>query len=252
MKSLSIVLMGALLAFMTYQLGLLERPEFKHHKSFLNGQELHAIVATTTGNIGQQVERLVVGTKKGVGALGDKGTAMMAAASKAYGVDQEAIPAISTGLYFDDPFSMEHPRWAIGWAVAGPSIEELKALLPVVQEASGLESNEIRVVRIGGSGTEIITVRIPWRNYFTPMIAPMLHWGRGFQVYEKYIEENKEADKGVTPIALEVYVHEGDGSTREFIDYTVLFGEVSNTWEDTFPEAGDNETEEGGDTTKTE
>lgn len=245
MKSMSVVCIVAIVAFITYQLGVLESPPFVYNDTFLGGRELLAIVATTRErNIGQHVERLVVGSKKGIEVL-EGGTGMLKAAAKLYDVDDKA-PAVSTGVYFDDPFEVEYPRWAIGWAVEGPSFEKLQAMLPEIQEASEL-SDPIKVIRIGGVGTETFTARIPWRNIFTPMIAPMLHWGRGFQIYQEYIEIHKELDKGVPAIALEVYVYSENENTKEFIDYTVLFGDVANTWEDTFPGSlgeGENATEE--------
>lgn len=223
----------AVVAFVTYQLGILERPPFVYQEAFLNGKELLAIVATTRErNIGQHVERLVQGTKKGVESL-ENSSAILKAAAKEYGPD-DAFPLVSIGLYFDDPYENENPRWAIGWAVQGRSFEGLQALLPQIQKASGLD-DPIKVVRIGGVGVGSFVARIPWRNMLTPMIAPMLHWGRGFQAYYNHAETNGLSEQQISPpIALEVYVCE-ENDAKAFIDYVVLFGRVKNTWDDSFP-----------------
>ena len=232
---MALVTIVAIVAFITYQLGIVESPPFVHHTSLLAGRELHAIMATTRErDIGKHVVRLKEGSKQAVDALENHESTLKAAA-KLYEVEDKAS-SVGVGLYFDDPFGTEHPRWAIGWAVEGSSYEELQAMVPQMQEASGLDSdtNPLRVVRIGGKGTEIITARIPWRNMFTPMIAPMLHWGRGFSSYQEYAQQHPELKEVSPSIALEVYVT-GENDAYQFIDYTVLFGAVGNTWEDTFP-----------------
>ena len=232
MSSSLIICIVAVVAYLIYQVGLLDRPEFVYHNAFLAGQELHAIVATTTEkNIGMHVERLYVGSKKAVESL-DNASSMTRAAAKLYGLD-ENIDAIGVGLYFDDPNAVEHPRWAIGWAVEGASMEDLQARVADMQEVSGI-ADPLRVVRIGGTGTETILGRIPWRNCLTPMFAAILYWGEAFKTYEKYIAIHKDSDKGVPPIALEVYVTDKNGS-YQFLDYLVLFGDASHTWDDTFP-----------------
>jgi hypothetical protein len=141
--------------------------------------------------------------------------------------------AVSVGLFFDDPKkSAGPPRWAAGWLVEASSFEQIQELVDDVKKASGLEG-PIRAVRI--SKDNILKAEIPWRTRLTPMIAPMLHWDRGFRVLQEEYESKKKSE--YNPIALEVYVRGATGgSCFDRIDYVVLFGDTSHTWADTFPD----------------
>lgn len=244
MKSALIVFIVAVSVFLCFQFGILERPPFVHQTAFLGSHEMLAIMATTRQyDIGKHVLRLKEGSERAVSVL-ENHESMLQAAAALYKVENKTS-SVGVGLYFDDPFGPDHPRWAVGWAVEGPSYRKLKALIPKMQQASGLSSdiNPIRVVRVGGKGVETFTARVPWRNLFTPMIAPMLHWGRGFEVHQEYVKAHTidPKESSLPPIALEVYVT-GENNAYEFIDYTVLFGATENTWDDSFPGSSTEET----------
>jgi len=209
-----------------YQLGLFDKPEF-HYEATLVGREFHAILATSTEkNIGQHVSRLLSGTQNGILAL-PKGEALMKAGARLY--SEEAPEKLAIGLYFDVPAEVDHPRWAVGWAVEGHTFEELELMVEEVKKDSGLD-DPIRAVRIGTD--DILKATIPWRTIFTPYIAPMLHWCKGFDKYEKDGYKDRKSEYGA--ISLEVYVM-GKQDGYDHIDYCVLMGDTSKTWQDTFP-----------------
>jgi len=229
----------AIFAFLAYQVGLLEYPPFVLQREIvLAHQEILAIMATSKERInGKNVEKLFNASKKAVETLQDHEDVLNAGA-KFYEVGN-LTSSLQVGLYFDDPHETENPRWAMGWVVKGRSLHSLNSKMHKMQKASGLssESNPIRVVRFGGQGVNVLSARIPWRNKFTPMIAPMLHWGRGFRKYEEYKKKHPDVKEDARAIALEVYVSDYDKNKYKYIEYSVLFGGVTHTWKDAFPES---------------
>lgn len=96
-------------------------------------------------------------------------------------------------------------------------------------------------MKIGG-GEKILSGRIPWRFYFTPSIAPMLHWGRAFKAYDeggyKSMMSKEAKDESTTcwdgAIACEIYVH-GKNNSMEYIDYVVLLENTEEIVKSMFP-----------------
>jgi hypothetical protein len=233
----------ALLGIVSYKLGLFDRPDFEFHSSFLVGlnkdKAFHAVIATSTcKDIGGNVERLLRGTKAPLDV--DNFKTYLSQAAQDYGAPSGA-EAVAVGLYFDDPSSVEAPRWGIGWAVSAPIMKDLESLRDHVKSA--FEGDEpIRLVGIGPG--PILKARIPYRSILTPMIAPMLHWRRGFQ---KFLNGGFEADNGrstgvyfnghpsgMAAVACEVYVS-GRNDIMEYIDYVVVMGDTQALWENSFP-----------------
>jgi len=226
MNPLTIPLLVCLVAVAAYFVGIFDRPPFEYSETLSPNGEVYAIVAVTTQkDISKHVQRLMMGSKLAVPA--DRN----AAAAAAY--DPEATK-MGIGLWFDDPKRHENPRWAMGWAVAAPDFTTVQNMAREGQEASGLPE-ELKAVRLGQS--PVLKARIPWKSFFTPMIAPMLHWDRAFRAYKKG-QYTATAGPGrgekEGPLALEIYL-QGDGSKNRFIDYAVLMGDTSVAWNDVFP-----------------
>lgn len=221
----------ALAGVTVWQLGLLDRPKFQYEETLLD-RELYAIMATTKGNIGQQVEKLATGTLKGIESLPDS-KELFESAVKLYPGTPEGAEKLALGLYFDDPKEAKEPRWALGWALESPQgggFGKIQSLVDKIQEASGL-SETIRAVRI--SKGSVLKAQIPWRNFFTPMIQPMFQWTRGYLAYDQGgYNDTTVVYKG--PISLEAYVT-GAQDSYHHIDYVVLFGNTKHTWDDCFP-----------------
>jgi hypothetical protein len=225
---LGFAIIVVLLGVAIYQLGVFERPTFEYHESLLDqekGHELYAIMATTTEkNIGQHVMRLVNGTFEGINST-STGPTYLKSAAELYGAP-EGAEKLGVGLYFEDPATSEAPRWAFGWVVATKNFGEAKHLAEEAKKASGLDE-PIRAVRIGKDN--VLKAKIPWHNPWTPMIAPMLHWGRAFKEYEK---GGYKSSMG--PLLCDIYVT-GPRDSYQYIDYVVLMGDTKHTWDDAFP-----------------
>lgn len=230
MNPLTIPLLVCLVAVAAYFVGIFDRPPFEYNDTLSPNDEVYAIVAVTTQkDISKNVQRLLMGAKLAVPA--DRN----AAAAAAY--DPEATK-MGVGLWFDDPKKHENPRWAMGWAVAAPDFATVKNMALEGQEASGLPE-ELKAVRLGQS--PVLKARIPWKSFFTPMIAPMLHWDRAFSAYQKgHYTATAGPGRGEKegPLALELYL-QGEGSKNLYIDYAVLMGDTSDTWNDVFPLSDD-------------
>jgi hypothetical protein len=217
-----------------YQLGLFERPGFEHQEHLLNdGRELYAIMAvveTPYKEIGKHLMRLMEGVEKGIQAV-DDGASRMQNAAETYGAP-EGAEKLGVGLYFDDPHHKNSKgRWAIGFAVQGSSYRDVHGMVHAVKEASGLEE-AIRSVRIGRD--HVLKARIPWHNSITPMIAPSLHWQRGWDAYKLGSYKSKGTPGEEGSLALEVYVT-GKKESMQYIDYVILMGDTTHTWHDCFP-----------------
>jgi len=234
MKAKVSAVIAALAGVLVWQLGLFDRPKFEHQETFLP-RELYAIVAVTKGDVRPKVfEKLITGTLKGIESLPDS-TKLLESAVKIYPGTPEGAEKLALSVYFDDPVDVkkEEQRWAIGWFVESPkgNYGSIHALVDKVQEASGL-TETIRAIRFGKGS--VLKVSIPWRNFFTPMIQPMIQWTRGFATYEQG-GYNDSTVVYKNPIALEVYVTVGPTDSYDHIDYVVLFGNTKTTWEDCFP-----------------
>jgi hypothetical protein len=218
----------ALIALITYQLGIFDSPEFVEGST----KEMYALMATSTNKyIGKHVMRLLSGTNDAILKAKGVESSILANAAANYGSPAGA-DSLSVGLYFEDPNSVEHPRWAVGSIVDVANLEALEELKKLVQEASTLEE-PIKAVQIGPG--PILKARIPWRNMLTPYIAPMLHWKRAFDAYAAggYSSFNgREGEIGA--IACEIYVT-GANDSYEAIDYIVLMGTTQKIWDATFP-----------------
>jgi hypothetical protein len=252
-------------------LGLLDRPDFIYHESLwsnsrkddINGDDdsssrrpMFAILATIkTKNIGGNIGWMIETTKSSLlkDDSDNKASTLMRQAASAYGAPDGA-EELNVGLYFDDPCTVDEPRWGIGWALAVTKYKELEVWKQkVAKEFAEKQIGDptagkvvIRAVRIGPG--PVLKAKIPWRNRFTPMIQPMLQWRRGFQTFEDGRKQglyddasnNRHTVGDYDPVALEVYVT-GPNDSMEFIDYVVLLGDTSTVWDDAFPQPeGDN------------
>lgn len=209
----------ALLAVVAFFLGIFDRPEFVYQDSLLpDGSDLMTIVATSQDqNIGENIMRLLGGAEAAIMAS-PEGTRLLEAAAESFGGGK-----VGVGLYFDDPKTMDAPRWAAGWAVQA-NFNQARAIASEGASASGLEEEPIKTVVIRNS--QVLRASIPWRSYFTPMIAPMLHWERGFA---KYKEDNGGTAAG---LALELYVTDKEGKYKsiEFIVYPDASGPLEEAF----------------------
>jgi hypothetical protein len=186
---------AAVIGMFTLQMRVFDRPEFKYfeniwlpdgvHKQRVPNEHVTApplyalLVATHTSNIGGNVERLMAGVK-GPLDKDDEARNSMAKAAQEYGAPVGA-DSLSVGVYFDEPSSVESARWAMGWALSVSEYEELEKYKEIVSsrfQTDASKQEQVRAVRIGPG--PVLKAHIPWRNMFTPMIAPMFHWKRGF------------------------------------------------------------------------
>lgn len=232
-------LAALLVAVGVYFLGLVDRPPFVATTS----PDLVAIVALSDDkDYGGNIMRLLQGTIKGIRAAtppqkdGDANhshkRALMGAASR-YGSPMGA-EYLSVGLYLDDPRTVANPRWAIGYAL-DVSYDQAHAMAAEIGKIDG--TNVVRAVRISLAST--LSARVPWRNLFTPMIGPRLHWPRGMDLYRTEGHSTKcgrhRNDDGGCAIAMEAYVTGPKGS-KEWIDYTIVMGDTTQTYDDLYPE----------------
>jgi len=236
----------AMIAVGAFLAGVFDRPDFDYLEHGLLGgggdkeeedkaTMLYAIVAATTEkDIGKHVERLLKGTADAIRAA-PGGADMMKRGASAYGAPEDSED-VAIGLYFEDPAKVENPRWAMGWFVAADTFEDVqKAAGAAAESASSGDLKEpLRAVRIAGD-EPVLRARIPWRSFLTPMVAPLIHWKRGFDQYEREARSSNSGRPGEEwAIALEVYVT-GPNQTYSHIDYVVLHGDISRTWDDIFP-----------------
>jgi hypothetical protein len=232
--------MAALLAGLAaYYLGLADRPPFVA----TTAPDLVAIVALSDDkDYGANIMRLLEGTIKGIRSATATATdtdpshnkrALMGAASR-YGSPLGA-EYLSVGLYVDDPRAVPNPRWAIGYAV-DVSYDQARAMAAEIGHVDGGSiKNVVRAVRVSLAST--LSARVPWRTVFTPMIGPRLHWPRGMDLFrsEGHVATcGRHADGGCA-IAMEAYVTGPKGS-REWIDYTVVMGDTTRTYDDLYPD----------------
>jgi hypothetical protein len=231
-------LAAVLAAVAVFFLGLADRPPFVATTS----PDVVAIVALSDDkDVGGNIMRLLQGTIKGIRATSNDGStttttnhshkrALMGAASR-YGSPMGA-EYLSVGLFLDDPKTVANPRWAIGYAVDVP-YDQAQAMAAEIGAVDG--TNVVRAVRISLAST--LSARIPWRNIFTPMIGPRLHWPRGVELFrsEGHAATCGRHQEGGCTIALEAYVTGPKGS-KEWIDYTIVMGDTTQTYDDLYPE----------------
>ena len=210
----------AVLAVLVHQLGMFDRPPF-HDAPLPN---LFAVVGTCQdANFGQHIPRLLNTTLLFVTDELANGKERLVMAAKSYNNVPATTKRLSVGLYIDNPHDTPNPRWAIGWALQAESLEALQkeVAAATVEKKKKVEEKEcgaLRAVQVP-AGDGYRQARIPWRTFLTPMIAPLLHWGRGFADIKGGHD---------TAIAMEVYVtsHHDDGEDEqekfEYIDYVVL------------------------------
>lgn len=217
-------LLVAILAIAAYFLGIFDRPAFEHQPT-LSPTPLFALMTTSTEkNIGSHIQKMLKDTKSSIQAL-PGGTEQMFNAAQLYGTPAHAV---ALGLYFDDPGKVDAPRWAVGFAVEAKTFEDLQVM------ARSSSAYPIQAVRIPTG--PILKASIPWRTALTPMIAPMLHWKRAFDLYKSkglssFNHRGGDEDEDAA-IALEIYV---DEKRNRRIDYVVLTGDTTVTWNDCFP-----------------
>jgi hypothetical protein len=224
------VVLGGLFAFLT---GLFDRPKFVYREFLLESKkELYVLMAPCKENgFAKHMPRICQGTLDAVQAL--KGSTKLLADGAALYGSPKGAERLFIGLFFDDPWLTNTPRWAIGWVVDVKDFAEAKTLAEEANKTKPAKLTEpIVAVRVGpGPG---IAGRLPWRTMLTPRMAPMVQWARAFAAYRKggYKSHGREGEEG--SVACEVYVT-GPNDSYEYIDYIVLMGDTRNVWDDTFP-----------------
>jgi hypothetical protein len=212
-----------------FQLGLFDWPSLQ--EVVLEDTFYFLVASSTSKDIGPNIGRLENGTKEAIrSVLTDE---ELAAPAALYGAPQGA-QALSAGFYWDNPKTTEHPRWGLGWAVPASSMKDAQRLLKKVAAASTLPE-PIRLVKIGGGAQEVLRGRIPWRIAMTPAIAPMMHWGRYYKMYENgdySSDSGREGEEG--SVACEVYVT-GANDSMEYIDYIIIMGDTHEIFDGMFP-----------------
>lgn len=227
MFSLLLSILVAILGVVAFYAGIFDRPAFTVRSL---DQPLYAIVATTSEpDYGKHIMRLMTSVKAGLDSVADAED--LAEAAKSYGAPEGAA-ATGIGLYFDDPATTDHPRWAVGWLVAADNYGDVVLMAGAVGEAVENLKEPVRAVRIVPG--EVLAASVPWRFFLTPMIQARLQWPRAGAAFEAggYAADAGRPDAG--PVGLEVYVT-GPGDSFEKIDYMFLLGDVSTTWNDAFP-----------------
>lgn len=225
------------LAVLVHQLGVFDRPPF-HDAPVPN---LYLVVATCRdGNFGKHIERLLTNTLAFASDKVSNGKERLETAAQSYNDVPATAKRLSVGLYFDNPSKVSNPRWAVGWALQAESLDDLKkevADAAANQKEDKNECGSLRAVQVPAGVRR--QARIPWRNALTPMIAPLLHWGRGFA-------NVKEDDNAA--YAMEVYVASFHGDNEkekhEFIDYVVLADDAERIITAVFPTTGDTQQQE--------
>jgi hypothetical protein len=227
----------------SYLAGLWDRPSFEYADSLLSSnQEWTLVVATSRNNtIGPDIMRLLNSTRTAIKEVLPQGADLLKQGAQKYYSNQSSeddeVKDLAIGLFWDNPKTTLHPRWAAGWAVDGVKMRKIQGQLKAMQSAADLKDNEsLRVVRIG-KDAKILKARVPWRHSLTPVLAPMMHWKRGFAKYEKEYCKDKESDESKesgpdSPVAMEVYGMNVPG-TYDHIDMVVLMGDVTKQlWDD--------------------
>jgi len=228
--SAAVVVLGGF----AYAVGLLDRPKFELREYLLTSKkELFVLAAPCQEpSFPKHIPRICEGTSDAVDTLKDS-TKLLADGAALYDVP-EGAERLSVGLFYDDPWKTNTPRWAIGWAIGVKDFAAAQALAEEANKNKPAKLTEpIVAVRVGPQGG--IAGRIKWRVPMTPMVMPMIMWSRAFAAHEKggYKSDNgREGEDGC--VACEVYVI-GANDKRAYIDYIVLSGDTKNVWDDVFP-----------------
>jgi hypothetical protein len=227
LSAVAVILGG--LAFLA---GLFDWPKFTYREFLLESKkELYLLMAPCSERgYNKHIPRLCQGTLDAIQALKDS-TKLLTDGAALYGAP-EGAQRLRVGLYFDDPWSTDTPRFAIGWVVGAKDFAEAKAMAEEANKIKPAKLKEAMVaVRVGpGAG---VAGRLPWRTTYTPMMAPMIMWTRAFAAYKEggYKSHGREGEEGA--VACEVYVS-GPNDSYEYIDYIVLI-DTKNVWDDAFP-----------------
>ncbi|GKY99589.1 hypothetical protein MPSEU_000913200 [Mayamaea pseudoterrestris] len=196
-----------LLAVLFFFVGIFDRPSFEYHDSILTASQgdLIAIVATSKDpRIANKITS-ALGAAEAAILTSPDGARFMKEAAQYYGQQGEKV---AVGMYFDDPTETSNPHWSAGWLIQA---DFKQARLIAAQGSAAGVGATIKAIRIPNS--QVLKASIPWRSFITPMIAPMLHWSRGFAQYEK--------DQGkVATLALEIYSLDENGKYKA-VDYIV-------------------------------
>lgn len=223
---------------LAYMIGLLDRPKWVYREYFLlSKKELFILAAPCQEpSYPKHIPRICKGTIDAITTLKDAKKILRDGAAL-YDVP-EGAERLCIGLYYDDPWKTNTPRWAIGWAVGVKDFATAQALAEEANKHKPAKLKEpMKAVRVGPEGG--VVGRIKWRVNFTPMVMPMIMWSRGFAEYEKggYKSNNGRDDGHDGGVACEVYVTTGAGPNDKgaYIDYMVLSGDTKNVWDDAFP-----------------
>lgn len=234
LSTIALVLVGV-----AYFVGLFDRPKFEYRSSLLkSGKQLYILAAPCQEpSYPKHIPRICEGTIDAVNTLPNSKQLLQDGAAL-YDVP-EGAKRLCVGLYFDDPWKTNTPRWAIGWAVGVKDFTEAQALAKVANKNKPAALKETMVaVRLGPTGG--VAGRLRWRTPITPMVMPMIMWSRAYEAYTKggYKADNGRGDNDEDgSIACEVYVTTGEGPNDkgQYIDYIVLSGDTKNAWDDAFP-----------------
>lgn len=222
-----------LIAGLAYAVGLFDRPKFEYHEYFLKSkQELFILAAPCQEpSYAKHIPRICEGTIDAIKTLKDS-SKLLTDGAKLYDVP-EGAEKLCVGLYFDDPWKTNAPRWAIGWAVGCKDSAAAQAMVLEANKNKPATLKETMVaIRVGPTGGPC--ARIKWRTSVTPMVMPMIMWSRAYAAYEKGGYRSESGRGGDGSVACEVYVT-GPNDNRAYIDYIVLSGDTKNVWDDTFP-----------------
>ena len=224
----SLVALGGL----SYWLGFWDRLHFKVHESLLPEKKELIVLVTkcTEREIRKHIMRLVTGSKNAIDAAHPNSSQMLMDAAAAYGCPAGS-EALCLSLYLTDPTKAPGRRWAIGWAVATKDFEEAKDMAKKANAVGELKE-EIVAVRLGGADQPILKGRLPWRTFLTPWIAPYFVWTKLMNAYSKGGYKSFGNNDEETDVGMEAYVR-GPKKRAEWIDYIVIFGNVTNIWTDT-------------------
>lgn len=234
--SATVVVIGGL----AYIIGLFDRPEFRYRENLLKSNKQLFLLAAPCQepSFPKHIPRICQGTNDAIHTLKDS-TKLLADGAAMYDVPKGA-QNLCVGLFYDDPWKTNTPRWAIGWAVGVKDFATAQALAEEANKHKPATLKErIVAVRVGPTGG--VAGRIKWRIPITPMIMPMIMWSRAFAAYEKggYKSDCGRNDQcGIDgTVACEVYVTTGlsPNGKGEYIDYIVLCGNTQNVWNDAFP-----------------